>query len=75
MVDFGPLVIMPARLPCSLALIPGIFLVIDDLRTMAKPLQANLSPGSSTALFVKAALVTAGLVGIKRRPAAKGAGR
>lgn len=64
MVNFGQLLIMPDWLSYALAVIPGILIVVNGLRTMAKRQKANLSPGSRNALFVKAAFATIGLVGI-----------
>lgn len=64
MVNFGQLLIMPAWLSYALAVILGILIVVNGLRTMAKRQKANLSPGSRNALFVKAAFATIGLVGI-----------
>lgn len=64
MVNFGQLLIMPAWLSYALAVIPGVLIVVNGLRTMAKRQKANLSPGSRNALFVKAAFATIGLVGI-----------
>lgn len=64
MVNFGQLLIMPSWLSYSLAIIPGILIVLNGSRTMAKRQKANLSPGSRGALYVKAALVTIGLFGV-----------
>ncbi len=64
MVNFGQLLIMPAWLSYTLAIVPGALILINGLRTMAKRQNANLSPGSKNALFLKAAVATAGLVGI-----------
>jgi D-xylose transport system permease protein len=64
MVDFGQLLIMPVWLSYTFAVIPGILLVFHGLRTIAKRQQANLSPGSRNGLLLKAAIVTAGLIGI-----------
>lgn len=64
MVNFGQLLIMPAWLSYFLATVPGVLIVVNGLRTMAKRQAANLSPGSKNALFVKAALATLGLAGV-----------
>lgn len=63
MVNFGQLLIMPAWLSYSLAIIPGILIAVNGLRAMEKRQKANLSPGSKTALIIKAVLVTTGLLG------------
>lgn len=64
MVSFGQLLIMPAWVSYTLALIPGAIMVIGGLRTNAKRRSSNLSAGSSGGLFLKAAMATAGLVAI-----------
>lgn len=63
MVNFGQLLIMPAWLSYSLAIIPGLLIAINGLRAMGKRQKANLSPGSKTELIIKAILVTASLLG------------
>lgn len=63
-VNFGQLLIMPEWMSYALAVVPGILIVINGVRTMAKREKANLSPGSKNVLFVKAALATAGLIGV-----------
>ncbi len=62
MVNFGQLLIMPDWLSYALAIIPGILLVINGLRTMEQRKQANLSPGSATGLMVKGGATTTGLL-------------
>jgi D-xylose transport system permease protein len=63
LVSFGQLLTIPAWLSYFLAIIPGILIVTNGLRTMAKRQSANLSPGSRNAIFIKAALAIGGLVG------------
>lgn len=63
MVNFGQLLIMPAWLSYTFAIIPGVVIIINGLRTMDKRQKANLSPGSKNGLFIKAALATIGLLG------------
>ena len=64
MVNFGQLLIMPPWLSYLLAVIPGVLIAINGLRTMEERKKANLSPGSPKVLYIKAILTTVGLVGI-----------
>ncbi|MFC3182146.1 sugar ABC transporter permease [Cypionkella sinensis] len=64
MVEFGQLMILPAWLSYSLAVIPGIVMLVVGRSTNARRRAANLSAGSSTALVIKAALTTVALVAI-----------
>jgi D-xylose transport system permease protein len=60
-VGFGQLFVMPSWLSHGLALIPGIAVLVADLRTMEQRRRANLSPGSLAGLVVKVVALTAGL--------------
>ncbi len=64
MVEFGQLLILPAWLSYTLALIPGIVMLVVGRSTNARRRAANLSAGSSTGLVIKAALTTLGLLAI-----------
>ena len=61
-VSFGQLMIMPAWLSYTLALIPGIVVLVTGLRTNAQRREANLSAGSTAGLVLKAAVITIGLI-------------
>lgn len=61
-VSFGQLMIMPAWLSYTLALIPGIVVLVTGLRTNAQRREANLSAGSTAGLAFKAAVITIGLL-------------
>ena len=58
MVEFGQLMILPAWLSYTLALIPGIVMLVVGRSTNARRRAANLSAGSSSGLVIKAALTT-----------------
>lgn len=60
-VSFGQLMIIPAWLSHTLALLPGLSILFFGLRTMKQRRAANLSPGSMSGLILKAAAITAGL--------------
>lgn len=64
MVNFGQLMIMPAWLSHSLALLPGVVILVVRLRTMRQRQAANLSTGSLGGLVLRAAVITVGLQGI-----------
>ncbi|MDO8982453.1 sugar ABC transporter permease [Cypionkella sp.] len=64
MVEFGQLLILPAWLSYTLALIPGIVMLVVGRSTNARRRAANLSAGSSTGLFIKAVLTTIALLAI-----------
>ncbi len=64
MVEFGQLMILPAWLSYTLALIPGIVMLVVGRSTNARRRAANLSAGSSSGLVVKAALTTVALLAI-----------
>lgn len=61
-VSFGQLMIMPAWLSYTLALIPGIVVLVTGLRTNAQRREANLSAGSTAGLVFRAAVITIGLL-------------
>ena len=61
-VSFGQLMIMPASLSYTLALIPGIVVLVTGLRTNAQRREANLSAGSTAGLAFKATVITIGLL-------------
>lgn len=63
MVNFGQLLIMPAWLSYTLAIIPGVLIIATGLRTMEQRKISNLSPGSQAGLFMKAGATTIGLLG------------
>ena len=64
MVEFGQLLILPAWLSYTLALIPGIVMLVVGRSTNARRRAANLSAGSSTGLVLKAVLTTVALLAI-----------
>ena len=64
MVEFGQLMILPAWLSYTLALIPGIVMLVVGRSTNARRRAANLSAGSSSGLVIKAALTTVALLAI-----------
>lgn len=64
MVEFGQLLILPAWLSYTLALIPGIVMLVVGRSTNARRRAANLSAGSSTELAIKAVLTTIALLAI-----------
>ena len=63
-VSFGQLMIIPAWLSHTLALLPGIAILVLGLRTMNQRRAANLSPGSTGGLILKVAVITVGLQAI-----------
>ncbi|SNX71132.1 D-xylose transport system permease protein [Cereibacter ovatus] len=62
LVRFGQIYVMPDWLSYTLAVLPGVALVVLGLRTMARRQAANLSTPGLSVLLVKAALLTAALV-------------
>lgn len=64
MVEFGQLMILPAWLSYTLALIPGIVMLVVGRSTNARRRAANLSAGSSSGLVLKASLTTVALLAI-----------
>ena len=64
MVEFGQLMILPAWLSYTLALIPGIVMLVLGRATNARRRAANLSAGSSSGLVLKAVLTTVMLLAI-----------
>ena len=64
MVEFGQLLILPAWLSYTLALIPGVVMLGVGRRTNARRRAANLSAGSASGLLIKAVLTTAALLAI-----------
>ena len=59
-VNFGQLMIMPAWLSHTLALLPGIALLVMGMRTRRKRQAANLSSRSVNGLVLRAAVATIG---------------
>ncbi|HEY4192445.1 MAG TPA: sugar ABC transporter permease [Mesorhizobium sp.] len=59
LVSFGQTMIMPAWLSQSLALVPGVVLILTGLSTMRRRRQANLTAQPMTNLVVKAVVLTA----------------
>jgi len=64
MVEFGQLLILPSWLSYTLAMIPGIVMLVVGRATNARRRAANLSAGSSTGLVIKAVLTTIALLAI-----------
>jgi len=64
MVEFGQLLILPSWLSYTLALIPGIVMLVVGRSTNARRRAANLSAGSSSGLVIKAILTTIALLAI-----------
>ncbi|GLS88081.1 ABC transporter permease [Cypionkella aquatica] len=64
MVEFGQLMILPAWMSYTLALIPGIVMLVVGRSTNARRRAANLSAGSSTGLILKAVFTTIALLAI-----------
>lgn len=62
LVRFGQILIMPDWLSYSLAILPGVLIVLGGLRRNRARRAANLSGGSLSVVLVKAALLTAGLL-------------
>ncbi|MGB5560470.1 MAG: sugar ABC transporter permease [Paracoccaceae bacterium] len=63
-VNFGQLLIMPAWLSYTLAIIPGIVVLFIGMRTMEQRRRANLSAGSLGGLIAKSLVTAAGLIAI-----------
>lgn len=63
-VEFGQLLILPNWLSYSLALVPGIVMLVVGLGTNARRRAANLSAGSSGGLLLKSAVITVTLLAI-----------
>ncbi|MDB5665532.1 sugar ABC transporter permease [Cypionkella sp.] len=64
MVEFGQLMILPSWLSYSLAVIPGIVMLVVGRSTNARRRAANLSAGSASGLVLKAVATTVVLLGI-----------
>ena len=64
MVEFGQLLILPSWLSYTLALIPGIVMLVVGRSTNARRRAANLSAGSPSGLVIKAVLTTIALLAI-----------
>jgi D-xylose transport system permease protein len=64
MTDFGQLLIMPDWVSLTLAVLPGLLVLVMGLRTQSRRRAANLSAGSTTGLVVKALALVAVLVAI-----------
>lgn len=62
LVRFGQIYVMPDWLSYTLALLPGVALVVLGLRTMARRRAANLSSPGLSVLLVKAVALTAALL-------------
>lgn len=63
LVRFGQILIVPDWLSYTLALLPGIVIVISGLRQLRRRSTANLSQTGSSVVIVKAFLITAALEG------------
>jgi len=63
-VSFGQLLIIPAWLSHTLALVPGIAILVLGLRTTEQRRRANLSAGSLGGLIFKVVVITVGLEAI-----------
>ena len=61
-VSFGQLMIMPAWLSYALAIVAGIVVLMVGYRTNEQRRAANLSPGSTAGLILKAGLIALALV-------------
>ncbi len=62
LVRFGQIMIMPAWLSYTLAVLPGLALLISGLRTIKRRAAANLSSPSLSVLLAKVILLTVGLL-------------
>ncbi|MZR15404.1 sugar ABC transporter permease [Maritimibacter sp. DP07] len=62
LVRFGQIMIIPAWLAFTLALVPGAVMIFSGLRTMRHRSAANLSSGGMTVVLIKAAILTAALL-------------
>ena len=63
-VSFGQLLIMPRWLSFALTVVPGIVVLWSGFRTMAQRRDANLSPGSTGGLILKAVVITVALIAV-----------
>ncbi len=63
-VGFGQLMIMPRWLSFGLTVVPGIVVLWSGFRTMAQRRAANLSPGSTGGLILKATVITVLLIAV-----------
>ncbi|TPJ59358.1 sugar ABC transporter permease [Mesorhizobium sp. B2-7-1] len=61
LVDFGQLMVMPKWVSHTLAVIPGLAMLITGLRTVARRRAANLSTPSVAGLILRVAAITIGL--------------
>ena len=64
MVSFGQLLIIPAWLSYVLAVVPGVVVLVMGQRTRLRRRAAHLTPGSMSALVLKAVVLIVGLVAI-----------
>ena len=62
LVRFGQLLIIPAWLSYTLALLPGVVMVLGDFATRKRRNEANLSSSSPSVVLLKSVSITAGLV-------------
>lgn len=63
-VSFGQLMIMPDWVSYTLAILPGLAILVMGYRRMEQRRAANLSPGSLAGLILRAATATIGLVAV-----------
>lgn len=61
LVDFGQLMIMPAWLSHTFALLPGVVCIVRGLQIRNKRIEMRLSAKSLNSIFMKAALLTVAL--------------
>ncbi|CDX55426.1 Inner-membrane translocator [Mesorhizobium plurifarium] len=61
LVDFGQLMVMPKWVSHTLAVVPGLAMLITGLRTVARRRAANLSAPSVAGLVLRVAAITIGL--------------
>lgn len=61
LVGFGQLMVMPQWLSYTLAVLPGIVILVTGMRTMNRRREVNLFAGSLSGLVVRAVAVTIGL--------------
>ncbi len=62
LVRFGQIMIIPAWLAFTLALVPGAVMISSGLKTIRHRSAANLSSGGMTVVLIKAAILTAALL-------------
>ncbi|GLQ57043.1 sugar ABC transporter permease [Devosia nitrariae] len=62
LVRFGQILIMPDWFSYTVAIVPGILIVLSGLRTIRQRAAANLSPGSLSVVLAKAGVLTAALL-------------